>query len=88
MQVTTSEEERSGWCLVSCPATLRWSVNRTYWSIIDKVLRSRSLMEPCSAWGRKVISIPVSRAVYYFMGFAGHTYLQQSSDCGTRLLVA
>ena len=60
----------------------------TYWSMIDRDLRSRSLMQPCSTWGRNVVSISVSRAAGYVLGCAMYAYLQQSSDYGTRPLVA
>ena len=45
-------------------------------------------MEPCSPWGRNVISEPISRAAYYYVGRAFHVYLQQSNDYETRLLAA
>ena len=61
MQVTTSDGERvwlGGWS--AGPLWLRGSGDRTYWSMIDKVLWSRSLIEPCSAWGRNVVSTTLS----------------------------
>lgn len=88
MQVTISEGEREWLGPVSCYALLRWSVNRTHWSVISKVLRSSSLMKPCSAWGRNVVSKPVSQAAYCCKGSALYVYLLQSNECGTRLLVA
>ena len=74
--------------LISWPDQVRWSGNRTYWSMIDRVLWSNSLMEPCSACGRNVVSRSVSPAAYYLVGSAMCPYLQLSSDCGIRLLVA
>ena len=53
--------------LVSCRApagngVVRGGGDRTYWSTIVTVLRSSSLMEPCSTWGRNVVSTSVSLA--------------------------
>ena len=56
--------------------------------MMDEVLPSSNLMEPCSAWGRNVVSVPVSGIAYYSIGSASYAYLQRSSDCETRLLVA
>ena len=63
MQVTTSEEE-SEWLVLGLAALFRCDGcgTGTYWSMIDRDLRSRSLMQPCSAWGRNVVSESVSRA--------------------------
>ena len=63
MQVTTSEEE-SEWLVLGLDVLLRGDGcgSGTYWSMIDRDLRSRSLMQPCSAWGRNVVSISVNQA--------------------------
>ena len=48
-------------------ALLRWSGTGTYWPMIDRVLPSRSLMQPCSAWGRNVVSESISRAAHLLL---------------------
>ena len=54
--------QRMADALISWPDQVRWSGNRSYWSMIDRVLWSNSLIEPCSACGRNVVSKSVSRA--------------------------
>ena len=68
MQVTTSEEE-SEWLVLGLAALLRCGRfgDGAYWSMIDRDLRSSSLMQPCSAWGRNVVSISVSQAACYVL---------------------